>query len=178
MTTENLTFLVSCDHKVERFRRNDLVVTVKVDSQGEGKADRYYVYIDGFGCSRSYSTPIFAITCMLQDHACFDIRAYPWPVNEPAPPRPEPDYQAELAAEEAAEHEAGIAVVKREPGSRGIRYVIVVDGSVAQAGPRRFDTARRADVIAMTWEKAKRIAVVDTLGVYPVIRIDGKAVRS
>jgi len=30
----------------------------------------------------------------------------------------------------------------------------------------------------MTWEKAKRIAVVDTLGVYPVIRIDGKAVRS
>lgn len=76
-TTINLKFFVSCDHKVEKYRLSNLLVTCSVDRQGEGKADRYYVSIPTFGCSKSYAKPEHAINEMLNDHACFDIRILP-----------------------------------------------------------------------------------------------------
>lgn len=80
-----MDYLVSCNHTVAKYRRTDLFVTVSTDRQGEGRADRYYVSIPGFGCSRSYATRYDAIVGMLQEHACFDIKV------KAIEPDPEPE---------------------------------------------------------------------------------------
>jgi hypothetical protein len=71
---ENLDFIVSCKHVSPTYCRDHIPVTVKVDKQGNGQLDRYYVYISGFGCSKSYGKPQTAIICMLQEHACTGIQ--------------------------------------------------------------------------------------------------------
>lgn len=63
-------WLVSADHKVEKYRLNAELVTVKMDRYD----NRYYWSHHKYGCSKSYVSPQEAIIGMLQDHACFNIR--------------------------------------------------------------------------------------------------------
>lgn len=76
-TETNLKFLVSCNHVDARWQRTDLPVEVRPSRQGEGRPDKYYVSITGFGCSKDYASPHGAIRGMLQDHACTDIQIVP-----------------------------------------------------------------------------------------------------
>ena len=66
-------YIVSCNHKVERYRLNNETISVRQD----GFDQRWYWSHPTYGCSKSYSTPENAICGMLQDHACFNIRIAP-----------------------------------------------------------------------------------------------------
>jgi hypothetical protein len=50
---------------------------------------------------------------------------------------------------------------------RSTRYLILVDGDVAQANSRRVDALKRIAVIAKSWQRWDRIEVVDSWGAHP-----------
>jgi hypothetical protein len=164
MTTSTaLHFLVSCDHVAPSWRRENTPATVKIDRQGEGKADRYYVSLTGFGCSRSYATPYDAIVGMLQEHGCYDIQAEPQ------------DTDTVLALE----HESTVADVKRHREERAIRYVLVVGNYVYAAYGDRRRALKAARVIASEWHDAQRVlTLVDTWGIHPLFRITVTPVKT
>ena len=57
-----------------------------------------------------------------------------------------------------------MTVITAQP--RSIRYIILVDGDVAQANGRRVDALKRAIEIHRTWLRSKRIELVDSWNVH------------
>ena len=65
-----MRYIVSADHKVEKYRLTNEIVEVRQDRLDR----RYYWSHPNYGRSKSYRNPENAIAGMLQDHACFNIR--------------------------------------------------------------------------------------------------------
>lgn len=63
-------YLVTASHVIPKYGCNDLPARVSRDSY----TGQWSATMRGFGCSKGYRTPEIAITEMLRDHACTDIR--------------------------------------------------------------------------------------------------------
>ena len=73
-------FKVSADHVSSQYSCKDTVARVREDTSTpsvNGHSMSYYVSMPNYGCSKMYHTPRDAITCMLLNHGCTNIKIDP-----------------------------------------------------------------------------------------------------